>query len=173
MDKPARVQRCVSLEDVIPRKAANFWEIKRRPVRFVHIPGYCPRKSHKQTELPRWTNTGGDQQLPIEKVSFEFAILVFETSHVLKNQFQERTHSRSVVQFRNGRIEFSDQLANEILFTMKFSFVREGTMFSSTTSVPFETIKRLLAQFRWFSSKTIERETTYYCQWNRGRNRLK
>lgn len=43
------VQRCVSLEDAIPREAANFCEIKRRPGRSVHIPSNCPRKSHKQS----------------------------------------------------------------------------------------------------------------------------
>lgn len=88
----------------------------------------------------------GDQQLPIEKVSFEFAILVFETSHVQKNQFQEGTHSRSVVQFRIERIEFSDQLANEALFTMKFLFVRGGTMFtgiSRSSLFPARPVSRL------------------------------
>lgn len=126
------VQRCVSLKDAIPRKAANFCEIKSRAGRFVHIPSNCPRKSHKQTELPESGGTlvVGDQQLPIEKVSFEVAILVFETSHVRKNQFQEGTHSRSVVQFRIERIEFFDQLANEALFAMKFLFVRGGSMFT-------------------------------------------
>lgn len=44
-------------EYAIPREAANFCEIKRRPGPFVHISSNCPRKSHKQTELPRWRDT--------------------------------------------------------------------------------------------------------------------